>query len=178
MKIALFGSAFNPPSVGHADCIDQLAQFVDEVWLVPSFCHAFNKSMTPYEQRCAWVEAFAKDVGTHVQLKAVEHEIAQGFAERRAVYSFEVVEYLIGLHPEHQFVLAIGPDNMLAWNRFSHTERIHERCQIMVTQERLKVRSTGIRQELCRGYVPAPMLTPLVAQALSTFNPWKPIYVS
>jgi nicotinate-nucleotide adenylyltransferase len=178
MRIALFGSAFNPPSAGHADCIAQLAQFVDEVWLIPSFRHAFDKNMSPYDLRCEWVKAFAQDLGPHVKLMPIEHEIAAKIDTTRAIYSYEVVEWVIERHPGQQFVLAIGPDNMHAWNRFSHTERIHALCQIMVTQERLQVRSTGIRQELGRGYVPRAMLTPHVTQALTRFNPWKPLYVA
>jgi nicotinate-nucleotide adenylyltransferase len=178
MKIALFGSAFNPPSIGHADCIAQLAQFVDEVWLIPSFHHAFDKEMSPYALRCDWVKAFAEDLGSHVKMMAVEHEMANEIDTQRAIYSYEVVEWILKHHGAHQFVLAIGPDNMHAWARFSHTDRIHAVCQVMVAQERLPVRSTGIRQELGRGYVPSAMLTPNVNKALTLYNPWKPLYVA
>jgi nicotinate-nucleotide adenylyltransferase len=178
MKIALFGSAFNPPSAGHADCVAQLAQFVDEVWLIPSFRHAFDKHMSPYALRCEWVQAFAQDLGPHVKLMAIEEELAQATGTPRPIYSYEVVEHIVQRHAEHQFLLAIGPDNMHAWSRFSHTERIHALCQVMVTQERLQVRSTGIREELVRGYVPRAMLTPHVIQALTQYNPWKPLYVA
>lgn len=178
MKIALFGSAFNPPSRGHADCIDQLSAYVDAVWLIPSYRHAFSKSMTDYSMRCEWVEAFAKDLPSPAQLMAIEHTIAEESGHDRPVYSYEVVEHLCQAYPEHQFLLAIGPDNMQAWNRFSHIEQIHARCQIFVTQERKQIRSTGIRQELALGYVPPNMLTPNVQHLLQSHNPWEPRYVA
>lgn len=177
MKVALFGSAFNPPSAGHADCIAQLSHFVDEVWLIPSFRHAFAKDMSPYSLRCEWVEAFAGDLGAHVKLKAIEHELATQVGER-PIYSYEIVEWFAQRHADQHFVLAIGPDNMHAWSRFSHTERIHAHCQVMVTQERLPVRSKAIRQALGRGCVPRDMLTPHVAQALTEYNPWRPLNVA
>ncbi|MBD8088645.1 nicotinic acid mononucleotide adenylyltransferase [Pseudomonas fluorescens] len=178
MKIALFGSAFNPPSLGHADCIEQLSAYVDAVWLIPSYKHAFSKNMTDYGLRCEWVEAFAKDLPYPVEMMAVEHEIAQLTGSDRPVYSYEVVEHLCNAFPEHQYLLAIGPDNMQAWSRFSHIEQIHNRCQIFVTQERKQVRSTGIRKELALGYVPPNMLTPNVQNLLKSHNPWEPRYVA
>lgn len=178
MKVALFGSAFNPPSLGHADCVDQLAAYVDEVWLIPSFRHAFSKSMADYDLRCAWVSAFAADLAHPAKLMACEHLIAQHSGAERPVYSYEVVQHLTEQYPGMQFLLAIGPDNMLAWNRFSHTEDIHQRCQVFVTQERKMIRSTGIRKELALGYVPQSLVTPSVCQMLNRHNPWEPRYVA
>lgn len=178
MKIALFGSAFNPPSIGHADCIDQLSAYVDIVWLIPSYRHPFSKAMADYSLRCEWVEAFAKDLPHPAQVMAVEHLISDNLDVDRPIYSYEVIEHLTKLYPEHQFMLAIGPDNMQAWNRFSHIEQIHSLCQIFVTQERKQVRSTGIRQELSLGYVPSSMLTPGVNLLLKSHNPWEPRYVA
>ena len=37
LKIAVFGSAFNPPHMGHADVVTQALAHFDRVILVPNF---------------------------------------------------------------------------------------------------------------------------------------------
>ncbi|MDF4536048.1 nicotinate-nicotinamide nucleotide adenylyltransferase, partial [Vibrio parahaemolyticus] len=49
-KIAVFGSAFNPPTLGHKSIIDSLGHF-DLILLVPSIAHAWGKTMLDYELR-------------------------------------------------------------------------------------------------------------------------------
>ena len=44
-RIAVMGSAFNPPSLGHKDVVEQALKQCDQVWLVPAFRHAWGKSM-------------------------------------------------------------------------------------------------------------------------------------
>ena len=58
-KIAVFGSAFNPPSLGHKSVIDSLSHF-DLVLLVPSISHAWGKQMLSYEIRCELIDAFIR----------------------------------------------------------------------------------------------------------------------
>ena len=61
-KIAIFGSAFNPPSLGHKSVIESLSHF-DLVLLEPSIAHAWGKNMLDYPTRCKMVDAFIKDMG-------------------------------------------------------------------------------------------------------------------
>lgn len=42
-RIAVMGSAFNPPSLGHKDVVEQALTQCDQVWLVPAFRHAWGK---------------------------------------------------------------------------------------------------------------------------------------
>ena len=57
MKIAVFGSAFNPPSLGHKSVIERLSHF-DKVLLVPSLSHAWGKEMLPFDTRIDMVLTF------------------------------------------------------------------------------------------------------------------------
>ncbi|HIB77351.1 MAG TPA: hypothetical protein EYO58_06995 [Flavobacteriales bacterium] len=41
--IAVFGSAFNPPHLGHMDVVRQCLSHVDQVLIVPSARHPFGK---------------------------------------------------------------------------------------------------------------------------------------
>lgn len=60
-KIAVFGSAFNPPTLGHKSIIDSLGHF-DLILLVPSIAHAWGKTMLDYELRSQLVDQFIQDI--------------------------------------------------------------------------------------------------------------------
>ena len=49
--LAVFGSAFNPPSLGHRSVLERLSQF-DKVLLLPNYQHAWGKVMLDYDARC------------------------------------------------------------------------------------------------------------------------------
>lgn len=54
-RIAIFGGAFDPPTIGHtmvATCVINRLGF-DEVWIMPSFKHPFGKHMSEFEHRMA-----------------------------------------------------------------------------------------------------------------------------
>ena len=50
-RIAVMGSAFNPPSLGHKDVVEQALKQCDQVWLVPAFRHAWGKKMAAYLEK-------------------------------------------------------------------------------------------------------------------------------
>ena len=78
-RIAVVGSAYNPPTLGHADVIEQALGQADAVWLVPAYHHAWGKAMAPYDQRCAMAEALLADLAEpRVRLMAVEHLLGDG----------------------------------------------------------------------------------------------------
>ena len=58
MKIAVFGSAFDPPHIGHDLIVNTLLgnQLVDEVWLLPAKCHASGKSLVSEHHRLAMLK--------------------------------------------------------------------------------------------------------------------------
>ncbi|MCV5855789.1 hypothetical protein OFN53_34760, partial [Escherichia coli] len=76
-KIAIFGSAFNPPSLGHKSVIESLSHF-DLVLLEPSIAHAWGKNMLDYPTRCKMVDVFIKDMGlSNVQRSDAEQALYQ-----------------------------------------------------------------------------------------------------
>lgn len=43
-RIAIIGSAFNPPHLGHKDIIEPSYKDYDEILLIPSYRHVFGKN--------------------------------------------------------------------------------------------------------------------------------------
>lgn len=149
MRIAIFGSAFNPPTIGHKDAIIYLLETdqVDKVLLVPSFAHAFGKDMLEYEVRLELLTAFVQDLDRpEVELLAIEHEICQA---SRPVYTYDLLRHL----QENQFkddtlAFVIGPDNLKNWHKFYQADSILENWQRIVVPERIAVRSTQVRNAI------------------------------
>lgn len=150
MNIAIFGSAFNPPTLGHADVIQQLLDSVavfDTVLLVPSFKHAFDKRMMDYKARIAMLNIFARDLNKDkVEVLAIEHEICQNDTP---VYTYDLLTHIEdALFPDANLSFVIGPDNQQNWHKFYKAKEITERWNIVHANERINVRSTQVRQHL------------------------------
>ena len=151
MKIGIFGSAFNPPTLGHADGVIQLADLFDEVWLVPSYAHAFGKQMVDFDKRCLMVDAFCEEMNAQsVATKGcyIEKEIVE---PGKPVYSFDLLSALSERYQEHEFYLAIGIDNADGFDAFYKADEIKARWGIVVAQERKPIRSTLVRERIKAG---------------------------
>ena len=115
MHIGVFGGAFDPPHVGHAQIaaagIEQ--GLVDEVWFVPVYIHPwakrYGKQLTSYEHRCAMVK-----------LTLGEHQHLQEF--QAVSYTFDTLEYFSKLHPEHTFSWIMGSEYL---DRFGDFLTVH-----------------------------------------------------
>lgn len=59
IRVALFGGAFDPPTLGHQEMAKVLSRldFVDQTWVVPCLEHPFGKKMAPFEARVEMCEA-------------------------------------------------------------------------------------------------------------------------
>ncbi|MGL6261984.1 nicotinate-nicotinamide nucleotide adenylyltransferase [Vibrio sp. WXL103] len=147
-KVALFGSAFNPPSLGHKSVIESLLHF-DQVWLVPSIAHAWGKSMLDYSKRCELVDAFISDLG---QAKIVRSTIEESLHQPgESVTTFAVLEALSAQHPDIDFTFVLGPDNLFNFAKFYRAEEIVKRWSVLACPEKLAVRSTDIRHAIAQG---------------------------
>ncbi|WED24328.1 nicotinate-nicotinamide nucleotide adenylyltransferase [Vibrio sp. JC009] len=144
-KIAVFGSAFNPPSLGHKSVIDSLTHF-DKVLLVPSISHAWGKEMLDYSDRCKMVDLFIHDMAQdNVERSTVEELL---HVPGQSVTTYAVLEKLQELYPEAELTFVIGPDNLFKFSSFFNAELITERWSVMAFPEKVKVRSTDIRNNL------------------------------
>lgn len=161
--LAVFGSAFNPPSIGHRSVLERLGQF-DKVLLLPCYQHAWGKVMLDYEARCDLVRAFIDDIGqSNLELSTLEQQIA---IDDNAVTTFAVLEALQLKYPETNITFVLGPDNFLSFHRFYKAEQILKRWQVMACPETVPVRSTIIREALANNHDITQYTTPTVKMML------------
>jgi len=164
MKVAVFGSAFNPPTRGHQDAIENAMHArngVDRILLVPSFKHAFGKFMADYEVRVAMLEAFVQDLAdSRIELCTIEEVLYQ---EGKPVYTWDVLLHLEQSLPSNtQLSFVIGPDNAKNWHKFYKAAEIQQRWHLLEVPERKAIRSTLVRESLKHKQDVSALLTPSV----------------
>ncbi|ATF10122.1 nicotinate-nicotinamide nucleotide adenylyltransferase [Candidatus Enterovibrio altilux] len=154
--IAVFGSAFNPPSLGHLSVIKRLSHF-DTVLLVPSVVHAWGKKMADFDKRCDWVNEFITDVNiSNAFLCADERDISKN----TLVTTWILLSHLQNQYPCSLLTFVIGPDNFLNFMKFYKAKEIIKKWSILTCPETVKVRSTHIRDALQRGEDISSLTTP------------------
>ncbi len=162
-KIAVFGSAFNPPTLGHLSVIERLFHF-DSVLLIPSIFHAWGKTMADYSERCAMVELFIQDIPcSNVTLSRIEQELFDG---SHPVTTFQLLEKIQEKYPDADITFVVGPDNFFQFDKFAHAQEILERWTVMASPQTTKIRSTLVRKNLQTGKEIANLTTNQVAHHL------------
>lgn len=147
MKIGIFGSAFNPPTLGHYNAICQSLLVCDKVLLVPSFKHAFNKEMLSFDIRCKMTQSFIDDlfINKNVQLSTVEKDI--GIIDE-PIYTYNLLDYFSEKDSDNEYIFLCGEDNFYNFDKFKNYEYILSKWKVHCLKENSKIRSTLIRNNL------------------------------
>ena len=152
-KIGVFGSAFNPPTKGHLDVLQQASQYFDKILLIPSVAHAFSKKMLPFNDRLAMCHLFLETVHNipdcKFEVSSVELNIL-GERSDKPVYTYDLLKYLSVCSPDDSFCFIRGPDNasQAVWKRFYRATDIKKHWLIFTAIERVNIRSTYVWQLL------------------------------
>lgn len=124
----LFGS-FNPVHIGHLILAEHFATRTDlaEVWLVVSPQNPFKTAadLLPDTQRLRWVELA---IAGNPRLRAERIE----FDLPRPSYTIATLDALRARHPQTEFVLLMGADNLPGLPRWQHAERLLAETDIYV----------------------------------------------
>lgn len=174
LEIAIFGSAFNPPSLGHLSVLERLVHF-DKVLLVPSIAHAWGKDMLSFSLRCKLVEAFIEDlVQENIEAFWGEFELQHQLAkekkqtlEQTSVTTFDLLSHVQAQYPNANLTFVLGPDNLLNFSKFYNSELILKRWQILMCPETVQVRSTMIRENIAAKRSISDLVTPCVAERIT-----------
>ena len=151
-RIGIFGSAFDPPTLGHLDVLRQAAPNFDKILLVPSAAHAFSKKSQPFSVRAQLLEAFCQDVSglsCHIEVCLLEADLLNKNPEK-PVYTYDLLTALSETYPDDQIGFIRGPDNAAqeTWQRFYRYLDIEQRWSIFTASENVPVRSSKLRDLL------------------------------
>jgi nicotinate-nucleotide adenylyltransferase len=156
MRVAVYGGSFNPPHLAHQlaiTCVLATAR-VDEVWMVPTFKHPFDKQLAPFSDRARMCElASAPFRGVHVS--RIEEELGGDS------FTLRTVKALRARHPEDQFALVIGADLVVERERWHGWPELKQLVEFIVVGrqgvasggavELPPISSTLVRERLAHG---------------------------
>jgi nicotinate-nucleotide adenylyltransferase len=129
MKIGLFFGSFNPVHSGHMIIAQFMAEFsvLDQIWMVVSPQNPLKPAGTLLQdyQRLQLVE-LAIDGYRKIKVSKIEFELP------RPSYTIHTLAYLREKHPEHEFALIMGADNLETFHKWKNYELILEDHDIFV----------------------------------------------
>jgi nicotinate-nucleotide adenylyltransferase len=178
--IALFGGSFNPPHIAHAMvCLTVLeTQPVDRVLVVPTFDHAFDKELAPFDDRMAMCRLAMATFADRVEVSDVERDLG---GESR---TWRTLERLRVDRPDTSWRLVVGSDILAQtelWQRWDEVTAIAPPIVIaraghdnafaggVVIPD---VSSTEVRARLARG----ESAVPLVSRAVMDYIAGRGLY--
>ncbi|WP_299382658.1 nicotinate (nicotinamide) nucleotide adenylyltransferase [uncultured Lacinutrix sp.] len=129
MNIGLYFGSFNPIHIGHLIIANQLVENsdLDQIWFVVTPHNPFKKksSLLDNFQRLEMVHLATKD---YDKLKESNIE----FNLPQPNYTINTLTYLQEKHPNHEFSLIMGEDNLKSFHKWKNYEIILENHNIYV----------------------------------------------
>lgn len=192
MKIGLFFGSFNPIHIGHLVIANHMVEYsdLDQVWFVVTPHNPFKKksSLLKDHQRLEMVYRATKAY-SKLKPSAIEFNLPQ------PNYTINTLTYLEEKHPDYQFSLIMGEDNLKSFHKWKNYELILKNHHIYVYPRRsvgtvetqfdghekihkidapiMELSSTFIRNAIKEQKVVRPMLPEHVWEYLDEMNFYK-----
>jgi len=156
MRVAVYGGSFNPPHVAHQLALTYVLAtgHVDEVWMVPTFKHPFDKALAPFSDRATMCELAASPFKA-VRVVRIEEELGGDS------FTLRTMKALIERHRDHRFSLVIGSDLLAERERWHGWPELKELVPFVVVGREGApaaggiampgVSSTIVRERIARG---------------------------
>jgi nicotinate-nucleotide adenylyltransferase len=148
MRVAIYGGSFNPPHLAHQlaiTCVLATAR-VDELWMVPTFKHPFDKQLAPFSDRARMCELAAAPF-QRVRVSRIEEELGGDS------YTLRTIQTLRQRHPDHRWALVIGADLV------AERERWHGWSELKDLIEFVVIGRQGVTGEATAGGVELPAIS-------------------
>ena len=104
--ILYYGGSFNPPHIAHVLMVSALRAYYPkaEVWVAPTYQHAFGKGLLPYDLRLQMLEAALSSING-VYISTIERDLHASTS-----YTIDVVRELKRQHPQKDIWIIAGSD--------------------------------------------------------------------
>lgn len=125
MKIAVLGSPFDPPHLGHQLIAQQILDFtdIDLTWFAPCYQHSFNKKLSAVKHRVAMTKMLINN-----KIKYCGSEIDNQLNGE----TIKLMELLRQKYPQHQFSFIIGSDNLKNFKKWGEWEKLLKTTKFLV----------------------------------------------
>ena len=129
MEIGLFFGSFNPIHIGHLIIANTIVEHTtsNQVWFVVSPLNPFksSKSLLHEFDRMDMVQLAIED---NFKLRATDVE----FSMPRPSFTVDTMAYLSSKHPQHEFRLIIGADNLKSFHKWKNYQTILDQFGLYV----------------------------------------------
>jgi nicotinate-nucleotide adenylyltransferase len=163
MRVAIYGGSFNPPHLAHQlaiTCVLATAR-VDELWMVPTYKHPFDKQLAPFADRARMCELAAAPF-QRVRVSRIEEELGGDS------FTLRTIKTLRARHPDHRWAVVIGADLLAERERWHGWPELKELVEFVVVGrqgatatgavELPAISSTLVRERLACGESVEPWL--------------------
>ena len=155
MKIGLFFGSFNPIHIGHLLIGNTVVENTDvqQVWYVVSPQNPFKKKKNLLHEQDRFDMVYAA-IFDNNNLRASDIE----FRMTRPSYTIDTLTYLSEKHPQHEFSLIIGEDNLKQFDKWKNYEQILEYYNLLVIKRGDDVVQTALHEHEKVHFVDAPKM--------------------
>ncbi|WP_435136221.1 nicotinate (nicotinamide) nucleotide adenylyltransferase [Formosa sp. A9] len=192
MKVGLYFGTFNPIHIGHIIIANHMAEYsdLDQIWLVVTPHNPFKKKSTLLDNHHRLEMVYlATNAYDKLQPSNIEFNLPQ------PNYTINTLIHLEEKHPNHEFSLIMGEDNLNGFHKWKNHDVILERYHIYVypriSNEGIKtpyqnhpkihkvdapimeISSTAIRKAIAEQKNCIPLLTDSVWQYIDEMNFYK-----
>jgi nicotinate-nucleotide adenylyltransferase len=111
------GGSFDPPHRGHITIANRLLRLnlFDEIWLMPCYCHPFNKNLSDPSKRLEMTKFLEKG-----QVKVSDLEINN----KTTSYTINTLKSLASKFPNDKFSWIIGTDQVSGFTKWKNWKKI------------------------------------------------------
>lgn len=129
MKIGLYFGTFNPIHIGHMAIANYMVEFteIQQLWFVVSPQNPFKeeKRLLKDYHRLEMVNR-AIDNDDRFRASGIEFKLP------RPSYTIDTLTYLQEAHPNHEFYMIMGSDNLKHFHKWKNADLILQNHQILV----------------------------------------------
>ena len=127
-SIIYYGGSFNPPHIAHIMMVSVLRAYFPKarIWIAPTYQHAFQKSLMPFDLR---VEMLQKTVGDveNVEISTIERDLHDSTS-----YTIDVVRSIHAQNPEAKIWIVVGSDIVPTLPQWREYDEIQKLAQFLI----------------------------------------------